>query len=406
MRFLRLKWTALALAFAIPLSQPARSNALCDAIAIQAAKQMAKYLAGRGAGLDPVYTSDLDLGAEPSGLIKADRIGAVKAAFVAINALAAYIKTPGDEAFNTAMNALANGTAGLVFTPYGLALKAGKMVVAGVEYTVDAGESGRMQAALCGGASFNDAFSVLSFFDLNAVKQLSPGLTCDNFGDRGGDRQKLAALKALWDGFYARTLREIEGEQNRESVDRKLSEGWATLELKWKLQQGAKLYAEVRGEIDRQARELAANKQCVEGVAVDPAVEAKQKVEGPASLAWSMELAGKVTADGAVTGNYASWGYSGRIIEPPTVSGTVTCEGLGGGYVESNGVFAANVKCQAAFKYESHPESTKWTLVGRGLINWDDLILKGGGRGTRVDSPGVSYSDLGAELHIRALAKK
>jgi hypothetical protein len=180
----------------------------------------------------------------------------VDAGKVAYNAWAEYLKNPDDTKLDATLQSLGQGIAGLAFPNLGMAMEGGKLVIGGVQYTIEEAQSAQLGAFLCGGASFGQAFTSVDFFSLNAVQAQSPGLNCDNFGDRVTSLEKLYALKSIWDGYYTRQLLEIAGPANSEEIKMNLYQGWTTLETKWKLQQGAVILARLRDKLRQEAEAI------------------------------------------------------------------------------------------------------------------------------------------------------
>ena len=123
-------------------------------------------------------------------------------------------------------------------------------------------------------------------------------------------------------------------------------------------------------------------------------------VNGDARLIWEMELAGKVTVDGSVRGESASFHFTGKIVEPAEWSGTVTCEGARAHLPGPQP--GASVNCNATIPNYGVQRSSTWTTKSNGSVNFDGYIFKGLGRGTRADSGGgnTSFPDLGVVLNI------
>lgn len=178
---------------------------------------------------------------------------------VAYEAAAEYLKNPDDAKLGAAMNSLTQGVAGLVFPEYGVALKAGQVVVGGVNYTIEEAQELQLDAFTCGGFSYGSAFNAVDFWSLNAVQQKVKGLNCRNFADRVQTLQQMAELKSIWDGYYTRQLLEMGGRQNEEDLRFKLYKAWSKLDEQWRIKTGAQLYYKLGAALRIEARRLQEN---------------------------------------------------------------------------------------------------------------------------------------------------
>jgi len=204
-----------------------------------------------------------DAAAEAAAKEILGRLGVpVDAAEVGYAAVAEYLRNPDDTRLQAAMDALGQGSAGLIFPSYGIAVKGGRIAVGGVEYTIEEARSQQIYAFLCGGASAGEHLPAHGFFDIGATQALAPGISCSNFADKVTTLEQFGRLETLFKGFYTRSVLELGGRQNEANYRQILHEQWQIIERTWKARTGIRLLDRLRADLIAAARSVKVQPAC------------------------------------------------------------------------------------------------------------------------------------------------
>ena len=132
-------------------------------------------------------------------------------------------------------------------------IRAGKIYVGGVEWTVDAAERMRAEAFLCGGVSVGYRLPVDSVFRTTRAQEISRGMTCKNFPDWLDTPAKFEAFRVHFKGSYSLSMNQFGNYQSE------LDQQWKAIEDGWKVREAERRLKQLQDALTRKLDEQAKN---------------------------------------------------------------------------------------------------------------------------------------------------
>ena len=256
---------AILVGFIALTSAPVRSEKACDAVSKAGLEEALGHILGKGVQV-PLAVSD---------------------------AVADYLTNPDDKKFSAAMNALANGAVGIAVPGAGWAFVGGKLVFAGVDYTIEEAKALQLDAFLCEAGGLID----VSFFQFPGVQRLANGIDCRNFTEKIKTIDDFVKLETQFKIYKTYVLGlgpiKLGGKENVDSYSEILDNEWKIITTTWKIKVGAALIEKLSADLIREAEAFKAKQSCTAGgtggTTTTGGDKEPQMTVGAAQLIWGME---------------------------------------------------------------------------------------------------------------------
>ena len=178
-----------------------------------------------------------------------------------------YLSHPDGERLDKAAQSATKSALSALVPSAGIAISGAELSVKGVEATLGEAEALRAKAFLCGSFSYG-ALRAPNFFSYERVRQIAPGVTCENFAERVTTYRQLTQLKEFWEGFYSQQVKQVNFDdlQTRDM----LGQAWFSLQQQWAARWAETENRKIREEM---LRSLAgpAQQRCAPSTDIQPA---------------------------------------------------------------------------------------------------------------------------------------